>query len=170
MSDILNEPRWPHDSEKWPVQWNRTGGLIEMCDDHLAPQTGNLICELGVAKGVSTEIFSRYGEVHGVDLTIWAEATARFKDRSGVTLIRMDSLAAAEVVPDGYYTLVYLDTRHDFEWVRDEIRAWRSKIRPGGFISGHDHNCEWPGVQEAVALELGGPMHVYRDSSWIVQL
>lgn len=82
----------------------------------------------------------------------------------------MDSLAAADTLEDQTFDLVYLDSRHDYEWVRDEIRAWLPKVKKGGAISGHDYSPEFPGVQKAVAEVLGGPDHVYRDSSWIVRV
>lgn len=169
VRELLEEKRWPDDSEVWPIQWNRAAGLVDLLD-HIQVRHCLQICEVGVAKGVSTDVFSRYGNVLGVDITLWGEAQERFKDRENVKLLGMDSFAAADTLQDASFDLIYLDSRHDYEWVRDEIRAWMPKVKKGGWISGHDYSPEFPGVQKAVAEVLGGPDRVYRDSSWIVQI
>ena len=35
--------------------------------------------------------------------------------------------------------LLYLDGRHNYEGVKEDLEAWYSKIRPGGIICGHDY-------------------------------
>jgi len=46
---------------------------------------------------------------------------------------------------------IFLDARHDYASVLEDISTWYTKVRPGGFITGHDFNHKWPGVQRAVA-------------------
>jgi predicted O-methyltransferase YrrM len=40
--------------------------------------------------------------------------------------------------PDGYFDLVYVDAGHGYEDANSDIQAWRSKVRPGGILCGHD--------------------------------
>lgn len=62
---------------------------------------------------------------------------ARFGDRSSIW--RMTSLEAAERVVRHSLDFVYIDARHDYESVREDVAAWEDKVRPGGVIAGHDY-------------------------------
>lgn len=45
--------------------------------------------------------------------------------------------------------MIFLDASHAYEDVAADIEAWRSKVRPGGILCGHDYGT-WPGVKQAV--------------------
>ncbi len=45
---------------------------------------------------------------------------------------------------------VFVDACHDYEPVRDDVRAWLPRLKPGGTIAGHDINAHYPGVERAV--------------------
>jgi len=62
---------------------------------------------------------------------------AEYGDRSAVW--RMTSLHASELVADESLDFVYLDARHDFDSVTEDLEAWYCKIRPGGILAGHDY-------------------------------
>lgn len=66
-------------------------------------------------------------------------------------VVKMTSEQASIIFPDGYFDMVYIDTVHTFEHVKDDIGYWLPKVRDGGLISGHDYGGKrWPGVKEAV--------------------
>lgn len=67
-------------------------------------------------------------------------------------LIRKPSLVAADDFADGSLDFVFIDGAHNFTSVRDDIRAWLPKVKPGGVLAGHDY--DEPGVVDAVALCL----------------
>jgi predicted O-methyltransferase YrrM len=47
--------------------------------------------------------------------------------------------------------LVFLDGDHRRSVVLEEINVYRSLVRPGGILAGHDYtHADWPGVREAV--------------------
>lgn len=52
---------------------------------------------------------------------------------------RMSSVEAAARVPDASLDFVYLDARHDYDSVIEDLGAWFPKLRPGGIIAGHDY-------------------------------
>jgi hypothetical protein len=52
---------------------------------------------------------------------------------------RLPSVEAAKEFPDGSLDLVFIDGAHDYDNVRNDILAWRPKVRPGGILSGHDY-------------------------------
>jgi cephalosporin hydroxylase len=45
---------------------------------------------------------------------------------------------------------VFIDANHEYEYVTQDIRLYWPKIKPGGFICGHDYGGGHPGVIEAV--------------------
>ena len=40
--------------------------------------------------------------------------------------------------PDNYFDWVYIDTDHSYPTTRDELGIAAQKVKPGGFIAGHD--------------------------------
>ena len=60
-----------------------------------------------------------------------------FEDRS--VLIRTSSEYGSKMFPDEYFDFVYIDANHKYEYVKNDIDYWYSKIKPGGMISGHDY-------------------------------
>ncbi len=63
-------------------------------------------------------------------------------------VVQADSVQAAAQVENGSIDWVFIDALHDYRSVRDDIRAWAPKVKPGGLISGHDYGRA--GVTDAV--------------------
>ncbi len=74
---------------------------------------------------------------HEVNYGITARRLAKFGDRS--VLMRMTSDEAAREVADGSLDFVYLDARHDYKSVVEDIGLWYPKVKPGGVLAGHDY-------------------------------
>lgn len=72
------------------------------------------------------------------------------------------------------FDLIFIDARHDYEFVRHDIQKWRPKVNPGGILSGHDYSPDshyWPGVKQAVDEVFGDAVKLVPDTSiWYVQL
>lgn len=66
------------------------------------------------------------------------ERTKRFAPRA--VEMQMSSEKGAVAVADGSLDFVYVDANHLYEYVRDDISYWLSKVRPGGIIAGDDYN------------------------------
>jgi hypothetical protein len=106
---------------------------------------------------------------------------ARFGARSEV--LRLTSLEAAEHTDDRTLDFVYIDARHDYDSVREDLHAWFPKLRPGGILAGHDYfdgiyRGTVFGVRRAVdefCADRGLAVHATRERpprfrSWIVQV
>lgn len=65
------------------------------------------------------------------------ERLARHGSRSSIW--RMTSVEAAGRVSDHSFDFVYIDARHDYDSVKEDLEAWCSKVRPGGILAGHDY-------------------------------
>lgn len=62
---------------------------------------------------------------------------APFGDRS--TIWRATSRDAAALVPRHSLDFAYLDARHDYAAVLEDLEDWYDKVRPGGILCGHDY-------------------------------
>jgi uncharacterized Rossmann fold enzyme len=106
---------------------------------------------------------------------------ARARDRVAfagerASIIRKRSCEAAADMPDGSRDFVFIDADHSYQGCRADIEAWHSKVKPGGWLGGHDYeNDGFPkfGVTQAVnefvsahsfKLELG------ENFTWFIQL
>jgi len=70
-----------------------------------------------------------------------------------VTVLALESLAAAALFDDQSCDAVFIDGSHDYESVSADLAAWRPKLKPGGRLAGHDFNQT--GVARAVEEQLG---------------
>jgi len=65
-----------------------------------------------------------------------------------VKLLKMMSADAAKTISDASLDFVYIDANHDYPYVLQDLKAWYSKVKPSGWVMGHD--WPWPTVQRAV--------------------
>lgn len=86
--------------------------------------------------------------------------------RHVVDILQMDSVAAADTFADESLDLVFIDAGHTEEAVAADIRAWRSKIKPGALLCGHDYNKVWPGVIAAVDKAFGSEVLRLSSQCW----
>ena len=72
-----------------------------------------------------------------------------------ISLIISDSVTASSFFADNFFDWIHLDARHDYESLKEDIRAWLPKVKSGSWFSGDDYNQEnWPGVIRAVTEML----------------
>lgn len=64
-------------------------------------------------------------------------------------VLALESVAAAAKFKDRSLDGAFLDAAHDEASVAADIAAWSPKVKPGGFLGGHD--ADSPGVQKALA-------------------
>jgi hypothetical protein len=71
-------------------------------------------------------------------------------------ILRMKTDVACSFVADKSVDFVFIDACHLYESVKADIENWLPKIRPGGWITGHDwEHPRFPGVTKAVTEMLG---------------
>ncbi len=87
-------------------------------------------------------------------------------------ILRMTSKEAAEIFPDAYLDMVYIDAIHTFEHVYADIGYWLPKVRKGGIIAGHDYGDEvWVEVKDAVHKWFGDDIEIWKENGvWIKRL
>ena len=62
---------------------------------------------------------------------------ARFGSKA--VLVRKSSVEAAAQFDDASIDFVYLDARHTYDAVMEDLEAWWPKVRPGGIVAGEDY-------------------------------
>ena len=83
-----------------------------------------------------------------------------------ITPIRNTSVEASKLYNDNSLDVVFIDACHDYECVRDDIKAWLPKIKPNSIICGHD--ITWPSVLKAIREAFGDKLLLnYNESVWL---
>jgi hypothetical protein len=151
-------------------------GLIALCHylgDYCSYQA---LVEIGSFTGEAAQIFSKFFK-HVICVDLWSEQsigttntrlTAQevekiFDDNKpeNVVKIKGESTYVAKALQENF-EVVYIDGSHDYESVKNDIKAWRPKAK---ILCGHDYN--FVGVKLAVDELLGKPDMVFIDNSWI---
>lgn len=156
--------------------YNSLQGLHELCLEIMQPDF--IVAEIGSYAGVSADLFARYCKtLYCVDLwdlqpyEMITKAEQMFDEvwsaHDNIIPIKSTSLEAAQWFEDGELDMVYIDASHNYADVMEDIQAWAPKVKPGGWITGHDAFIE--GVRQAV-VESFGDYKEYPDTSWAVRV
>jgi hypothetical protein len=145
----------------------------------------NYMVEVGCWKGESALIFADYvGDVLCIDNwacplpedcgysmeDVYQAFLMNTRHRPSIRHIRLASLDAAPLFEDGSRDCVYIDASHIYSNVKADILAWRSKVRKGGVIAGHDYHesvCHGD-VMRAVNEVFGKPDRTFQDNTWMI--
>ncbi len=68
---------------------------------------------------------------------LYKEISERYKDCPHIHVIRGYSVPVASVMQNNYFDWVYIDADH--LQVLEDIEAWWPKVKPGGWLVGHDY-------------------------------
>lgn len=171
--------------EQWAAE-----GLVDMINwiNTIRPTSEMRIIEIGSYVGESTMIFAdRFKEVISVDPYIddydlnddachhasFDKVYDKFIRNTlsipNIKSIRETSENALSILKDQQFDMVYIDGIHTYEGVSYDISNYKTLIKPGGFISGHDYG--WTSVRKAIIELLDDKIDAtFKDHSWIKQL
>ncbi len=82
------------------------------------------------------------------------------------SIIKDYTVNASKYVEDASLDFVFIDADHSYEGVRNDIEAWLPKVRPGGYLIGHDIHFET--VKKAVTEAFGKSYKTDDDFLWYV--
>jgi len=138
----------------------QVSGLIQlMCDMGQNCQQPLRGIEIGTFYGESALIISSFPFIKLLVCVDQFEPGLQFSQKrlihqkEKIKLIHGTSAKIAGKLPDGVFDFVYVDAAHDYDSVKDDLNLWSKKVKPGGFICGHDYwasGAAWPGVKSAV--------------------
>jgi predicted O-methyltransferase YrrM len=84
--------------------------------------------------------------------------------------VRKTSTEAASTFDDNFFDLIYIDAGHTYDDVKNDITAWKPKLKVGGIIGGDDYGKDvWTGVYTAVNEMFGKDNVKTNGYSWYVQ-
>lgn len=95
---------------------------------------------------------------------LYFDVIKRCEDFGCLRVLRMTSLGAAKQFPDGYFDTVFIDANHAYPAVLEDTEVWKSKIRIGGMLCGHDYH--FATVKKAVNKILGS-VKVKPGNVWV---
>lgn len=96
-----------------------------------------------------------------------------------------EGIRAADLFDDYSLDFVFLDADHSFHGTMEALLTWEHKVRPGGFLSGHDYGNDFPlgekgarrfYVTQAVDEWLEqrpkahGPLQLGKEFTWFTDL
>jgi hypothetical protein len=149
------------------------GGLRDLIDELQKRGVNGDAVEVGSYAGESAEYFAKhFRSLTAVDPwmflgNIERAFDERMKPYSNVRKLKMKSDEGATHFADASLDFVYIDADHHEEFVREDIRLWLPKVKPGGILAGHDYSEKEVGVRRAVDDLLGKPDRIFADSSWM---
>lgn len=94
------------------------------------------------------------------------------KDKENIVFYKENSLSASKKFEPESLDIIFIDGNHKYEYVYDDINTWKSKVKKGGFLVGHDYGYpEMEGVAKAVDKLLGKENIVLEDDFiWIYKV
>jgi predicted O-methyltransferase YrrM len=147
-----------------------TGHVLAQCPD-LRAIAIDPWCQQEPSADVSRETYADW-DFRKIEREFWVNIgdhknrCEQWRDTSETAVLYAQTLGRQP----GLYDVVFIDALHDYESVKQDIDLWWPRVRPGGYLCGHDYNHKWPGVMRAVAERFDlmdvclGP-----DSMWWVQ-
>ena len=72
---------------------------------------------------------------------IYPQLVEHFRQFPNVVIHRGLSVPVMSRYPDGYFDWAYLDGDHSYEGCKADLEISYRKVRPGGWIMGHDMGC-----------------------------
>lgn len=157
------------------MRWHVMEHLIDRLMPHPDPEQRDRrvrMAEIGLEKGSTFLHLLRAGKLGlsvGVDNYHMPEKPQAFNDEleamyQNLTqivaeneypamVVRKPSLEAFHDFPEQFFDIVFVDALHDFLNVKKDIVHWRSRVRHGGIIAGHDFSLWHPSVMFAVITE-----------------
>jgi hypothetical protein len=140
LAFMARRNNWTHGAELGLWEGRTIGYLLAAKDDlHMigvdlwAPQPGNPGPE------------GYEGWDHGEHERRARKRCAMFPGRAEI--IKASTSDAAHSVPDASLDFVFIDADHSEAGCREDIKNWTPKLKPTGWLTGHDIN--WPGVRAA---------------------
>jgi hypothetical protein len=82
--------------------------------------------------------------------SIYNYVCSKFSEDKRVTIIRGYSFFEASKFENESLDFVYIDAIHTFESCLCDVVSWYPKVRPGGWLCGHDYTGKFLGVKCAV--------------------
>ena len=165
-------------------------GLIDMINwiNTIRPTSEMRIIEIGSYVGESTTIFAEhFKEVVSVDPymndydlndaachhasfdKVYEQFIRNTLSVPNIKSIKETSQNAFSILKEQEWDMVYIDGLHTLEGVSYDIAHYKTIIKSGGFVCGHDYG--WGDVRHAIGQLLDDKVDAtFKDTSWAKQI
>ena len=165
-------------------------GLIDMINwiNTIRPTSEMRIIEIGSYVGESTTIFAEhFKEVVSVDPymndydlndaachhasfdKVYEQFIRNTLSVPNIKSIKETSQNAFSILKEQEWDMVYIDGLHTYEGVSYDISHYKTIIKSGGFVCGHDYG--WGDVRHAIGQLLDDKVDAtFKDTSWAKQI
>lgn len=165
---------------------DRTNGLIALCQKIIKK---NMIgVEIGSFAGISSEVFALFAKkiicIDGWDMSVEKGGYLEVK-KSGLLIaeskfdkikskyenivkIKNLSVHACNDFESKSLDFVYIDGNHTYDFVMQDIKIWKPKIKENGFLLGHDYILK--SVSKALNDSKIPVLKIFDDSSWVAKI
>lgn len=134
LVELVQQYNWTHGVEVGVLKGETFGELLSKCQslhmigiDPLTPQPMNVFADEGQV--YRSHDWLKYQQ-------IMQQTCEKYKSRA--TWLRMLSHQAVDHVADGSQDFVFIDADHSSKHVEQDIRIWTPKLKPSGWLTGHD--------------------------------
>ena len=180
MKDKFYEMRFPEHKE----------GLQQMIEwvNNVRPTSEMRMIEIGSYVGESTLMFANnFKEVVSVDPyindydlsdlacsyapfdVVYAEFLKNTLPLPNVKSIRDTSTNAFPILNQQQWDMVYIDGLHTVDGVYYDITHYKTIIKPGGFVCGHDY--AWGNIRHNLGRIFDDKVDAtFKDGSWVVRI
>jgi hypothetical protein len=80
-------------------------------------------------------------------------------------MVRANSEKASDMFVDESLDFVYIDANHAYDYVVQDIELWYPKVKPGGYLCGHDYiDMNWN--EDPNFAENGKDKHIYNSNGF----
>jgi hypothetical protein len=118
--------------------------------------------------GSGAEIAEKNRDEFNAAYHLSVNAIRPFGERAHI--IKADTVDAADQFEDYSLDVVFIDADHSYEGCRRDIIAWRSKVKPGGLLCGHDYANKNGDVKRAVDEQIGARVVLGADHTWFFRI
>jgi predicted O-methyltransferase YrrM len=143
-----------------------TDPLVVELGTYLGCSVAYMADKIGNGRLYSVDIFDKYACSTNFYMKAMSNIKAcGFRDKAHILSCR--SWEAAQLFDDKEVDFVWVDAGHDFLSVKSDLESWAPKVKPGGFLAGHDYSE--PGVAQAVEKFCFSPkreFHVWNETGW----
>ena len=180
---IFNSMR---DEVNYPYSIEGLRELMSYLNYYFDTSKGTMV-ELGSYAGQSACIFSEYfekviaidpwedyDELEGIDMSTVETVFDKYTGlKQNIEKRKGYSVEESKTFEDGSLDFVYIDARHEEQYVLEDIDAWLPKLKKHGFIGGHDfylYPVINPWVGKAVLSKFDkDDVLIFSDCSWLVK-